>query len=286
MKKALFLVVLVLLTAAPAYALDVTVDRYGNVVLYDDVVLGQSTTRDENESEVEKQPVKRVPARDDKQLLVGAINSGVQLRIQPTTNVGSDEVFETKRLDMEVPAGLTEKQREAIREREEEMMQNATPSGEQYREMIRTERENRGDETFTVRNRVAENGLPELELQSRNVRAALNGASFALDPETNVATVTTPSGQEHVLNHLPDQALERMQKLVSLNPETTELQVETNDGGDVVYTTIAQRTKRLLGLFPLNVESKVVLNDTTGEIVEEPAPTTNLWENLLQRLSF
>jgi len=121
-------------------------------------------------------------------------------------------------------------------------------------------------------------GEHQLELESRNIRARLHqGAQFELNSETNEVSLITPSGEQKILNHLPDQAIERMQAAGLFSGDALEselLQVAVNsDTQQLEYRQKMYKQKRLFGLFNRQVGSNVVLNDETGEIHEEQHST-------------
>lgn len=116
-------------------------------------------------------------------------------------------------------------------------------------------------------------GDHRLELESHNVKAHIpEGLQFELDSGTNEVSLIAPTGEQRTLNHLPDQAVERMKAAGIFSDddelETTEVSVNT-DTQEIEYRQKVRVTKRLLGMFKRNVDTEVVLNDATGEVHEE-----------------
>jgi hypothetical protein len=190
----------------------------------------------------------------------------------------------------EIKARLKAKAKRKLDGRPEEIDEQLLEKRANYQEEIRKQRQERKDELIEIRNKLKDN-KQTLELESRKVKAALkNGAEFSLDPTTNEVTVVTPSGETHLLNHLPDQALERM-KATGLFSDTSssdkqEVEVETTANGDLVYKKRDKIKKKLFGLFPREIESEIILNDSTGEVIEEPLPPTTFFGQFFNSLSF
>ena len=246
----------------------------------------------------------------------------VELRKKPFTRSSSDEIrFESKEeiksddVHLQFPTHYSRDQFQAAKEKQELVREALKDEAEdrfgddeerreafktrieeeqaeyqRYWEQLREERQQREEEVLELKNKLKDREQT-LELRSRNVKAALEqGAEFGLDPTTNEVTVVTPSGQEHTLNHLPDQAIERMKAVGFFTSEDNlaeeEVEVETNEQGELVYTKKDQIRKRLFGLFPRQVDSEIVLNDTTGEVVEYEAAPSSIFEQFLNAVSF
>jgi len=172
----------------------------------------------------------------------------------------------------------------------------AAPEVRSYQEKLQEERQARVEEMVQVRNQVREEAMTRVMLQSRQTVASLSqGASFTIDPITNLVTVTTPSGQEHILYHLPDQAIERMQEVGLLLPAedaelpdeelTEELELIATDD-NLVYQLDSSQLKKLLGIFNRQVPRRIVLDDDTGTVIAQPVEGRNLLQRLLDNLSF
>ncbi|MDH5533508.1 MAG: hypothetical protein OEX81_03720 [Candidatus Pacebacteria bacterium] len=173
---------------------------------------------------------------------------------------------------------LDEEDREkAIEKRQEDY--------KKYLEKLQEERKDKAQERVEIRSRFGEGQEGEFEIKSGKSKAKLKGADFSYDTETGEVIVTTPSGQEHFLQHLPDQAIDRMTENGFFVDDNQEIEIETTEDGQVKYKSNAKKSKRFLGLFNRQVETEVVLDDLTGEIVETEAPATGL-SSLLNFLSF
>jgi hypothetical protein len=161
---------------------------------------------------------------------------------------------------------------------------------QEYWEKLREERQGRKEEIVELKNKFKDK-KQTLEFKSRNVKAALQkGAEFALDPTTNEVTVMTPSGEEHTLNHLPDQAIERMTASGFFSGSDgiveEDVEVETNDQGELIYRKKDKIKKKFFGLFPRQIDSEIVLNDATGEVMEYEAAPSSIFEQFLNSVSF
>jgi len=276
----LSLLTIAIIAAPQALALEIKVNDRGVINFYEDHVLGRNT--DSVNPTSTSRPIKTIPAYADKKvyLKANADETTVELRKTPNSNRGdfvSTETMKSDRVKMSFPAKLDDGR-------------DDNESGQGYLEKIRTERTERTKEMVELKNRFKEK-KQVLELKSRNVKASLkNGAEFVLDPITNEVTITTPSGEERVLNHLPDQAIEKMEAAglffgISDDAEE-ELEVETNESGELIYTKKDQIEKKLFGIFPRQVDSKIILNDATGEVTEVELAPNSIFEQFFNAISF
>lgn len=276
------LLAVIMMVAPQVLALEIRVSKQGVVSFYEDGVLGRNSDLIKNDSV--SRPIKTVPAYTDKKvyLRAGADETTVELRKMPSPNTRDfvpTETIKSDRVEMSFPAQLNDGRRD-------------NEDGQGYLEKIRAERQERVEEKVELKNKL-KNKRQVLELKSRNVKANLkNGAEFVLDPKTNEVTIITPSGNEHVLNHLPDQALERMIATghffgVSSDVDVVEeLEVDTNELGELIYTKKNKVNKKLFGLFPRQVDSKIILNDATGEVTEYETATSSIFDQFLNSVSF
>jgi hypothetical protein len=294
---------LVLLAAPQISAMEIKVTEAGVMLFYDDGVLGDST--DESFA-ADRAPVKRYNAQSKSKLRVQAkkdhLNVGVSRRYGNNSNsdgTTSDlkEIDQTKakRVRGLFPTNYNSaqiKKLKAVKNIKSELGEDATREDvrtelddryqenhdgndrkkQAYLEKLRESRQERHDQ-LEVRSRLDEGGDQELELESNGARARLQrGADFNYDPETNSVTVTTPAGEEKTLNHLPDQALERIQARVSIksnsNPDGTDLDVKVSDDGGTYFSTRYNKRKKFLGFIDRDITTDVVLDDETGEVVE------------------
>lgn len=233
---------------------------------------------------------------------------------QPTTgNFERVETMNTHRLEMSTPVTSTEAQKKAAEakreadkkaleikreaekqgsEKQAEMQKQTTENAENQGEYLQRLQEQRGEragELLEIRNNYNEDEqTQQLQVRSRDVAATVSeGAQLSYDPQTNEVSLVTPSGEEHTLNHLPDQALVRMQDagLIS-GVNVDELEVQTADDGQVYYKATYEKEKKLFGLFPRKVKTHVKLDDNTGDIYEVQSEATTPWQNFLNTLSF
>lgn len=183
---------------------------------------------------------------------------------EPTLTTDNRQRFETNQLEAKLPA------RYQIDPSEIENMP------EPVREVVRDRIEREGESL-----RLESHETPQLI--SREVRSSLPGATISFDPATNSLWVTTPSGVERELTHLPDQALERMRALRPLTGEA-ELEIITVEDR-VLYRVPNQAQRRVLGLFRRTVPTEVLLDDQTGEVGERSLPSPSLFGQFLDFIS-
>lgn len=184
-------------------------------------------------------------------------------KLQTTTE--NRQRFETDQLEAQLPARY---------QIEPDQIQ-AMP--EPVREIVR-ERTQRQDESLRL-----ESSNEKPALISRQVRSHLPAAAISFNPETNSVWVTTPSGIERELTHLPDQAPDRMSNLRAL-PSEAELEMITVEDR-VLYRVPTQVERRILGLFKRTVQTEVLLDDQTGEIGERQLPSRSIFGQFLDFIS-
>lgn len=315
------LVLLIQLAVVPVQALEIVVDRTGDTYLYADQVLGKEKEeethgeehKEEPKEERKEKPLKIVPQTTQKQIRIKTNQSETEVRFDKQaeraaakTGKNTDrkketgEIIKTERVEVELPAELREKKlQEKAEERRvrtpepEEVEASPHPSSTpepRDAEEIREERRERRDEILEIRTQRDAEGKAEIEFESRLVKAKAKGAEFVVDPETRNVTVITPSGQEHVLTHLPDQAIVQLQASGVVNTDALtegegELRIETKEDGSVVYRTTVKKPKRILGLFKREVESEVELDDSTGEVTETEVEANSLVGRFLNALA-
>lgn len=204
----------------------------------------------------------------------------VSLESKTASRSGKSENIETEdSLHMEIPR--------ALKLPENEIENEEHPKAA---EALR-ERTKKTEDHLDLKSEVNENGEQRLELTSGATRARIKNSDIVIDPATNNVSITSTNGEVRRLNHLPDQAIERIQALLELQTASSdqapelELEIETKEDGSVVYTTESHKKKKLLGIFDRQIPTKVELNDDTGEISETELPATSAWENFLNRFS-
>ncbi len=194
---------------------------------------------------------------------------------------------ETEQKKQELAKELRDRKQE-LEQKASEMRQDLTEEQREHLDRLKSERAAMA-EKLQLRIEDAENNAGEMteRLQSKNVYAKLNGAQFSVDDTTNVVTIVTPSGETHELNHLPDQVIARLieKKALAETEQVSELEIRENETG-YEYRTTLQKKKKLLGLFSRDIETEVVVDDTTGEVSETPVPAPSFFGRMLNSLSF
>lgn len=297
MKKIAFLtsiLTLSLMIAVPQVsALEINIDSNGVMSFYEDGVLGKNTdvSRGQGASaQAVAQPLRTVAPGNGQQLNLKSSDSEVEVELTKPGNGGfaDTETTNAKRVNVNMPANMVD-DNQMIRDRAE----NGAMNGEleqdrnEYQDQLLQQRQDRAKEMIQIRSQLQNEGTG-FQIQSREVTANLKGgAEFNIDPETNQVIVTTPSGQEHVLYHLPDQAVERMLEagVIDSKQEAEDLDLETLDDGTVLYRTNSVKTKRVFGLIPWQKQTQVLLHDETGEVLETDKTASSLLEQMLDIFS-
>lgn len=218
-------------------------------------------------------------------------------------NIKQAEVVEADGVDVTLPIKFDEKaqkerQLELIKKRlentassqqltEEEKNKLAKEKQEQlakYYQKIATERKQRQLEKVEIKSN--EGSESAFVLKSNNVEAALRGANFNYDQETGLVSVITPSGQEHTLTHLPDEAIAQMTAKGFFIDSNQVVAIESTDQETVAYKVPSKKTKKLFGVFDRQVDAEVVLDDLTGEVIEQEVEPTSFWSRFLNRFSY
>ncbi|NCN23867.1 MAG: hypothetical protein GW945_00025 [Candidatus Pacebacteria bacterium] len=258
-------------------ALEIVVDN-GMVTFYQDNVLGDDDdSRDEEDSADEVDEVKdereKMTSRQRQLIRVKSSGEKTEVELRPTPSRKSTN-----------PIPEVKEKLERIEQMESKRVSLEFETRERVGEMETT-----SDSDRAMLRARKENSEQELELESREVKARIKqGAEFELNSQTNEVTLITPSGQTHVLNHLPDQAIARMQEaglFSDVDSDSDLVSITVNDDSEVIeYRQKVKKTKKFLGLFDRQVESEVILNDSTSEVYEEPASTG--FQLFLDQLSF
>lgn len=242
---------------------------------------------------------------------VGITASDKKMLIQSTTDETTSPAFkksetiDARTVNLSYPAALKSKmsesdkdeyfesrfsQRKEVQELGEEekaaMIEEKRGKYQEYTDKLQEQRQERIEERVEIRNMYDQDGRERFEIMSRNMTARVNGANFAYDQETGEVLLTTPSGQEHILQHLPDQAIARMEEQGLSVDSEQEVEIETTDDGYVRYKAQGSKPKKFLGLFNRNVETEVVLDDLTGEASENEVAPEGFIDRLLYNLSF
>lgn len=276
----LTLAAITLALSPTAFAFEVEIDKSGTMNFYHGQILGKNSQAKNGAKTVKAQPTpfKTIPSYTQQDLKLKATDEAVEAEIQPKANApisrGTGSMVESNKMtDQKMSVRMPTTQGQKTQDQKQTMIE------------IKSRQRNQKQ---------------ALELKSKQVRAELKqGAEFKIDPETQLVTVITPSGNEHTLNHLPDQAVEKMSATglfdatqltdkTEADAEETEapVKIETTDDGEVYYTTQATQHKRLFGLFPRQVETEVKLNDETGQVSTEELPAPTYFSQLLNDFSF
>ena len=258
----------------------------------------QEQNRENKKQEAEKS-FKLVAPSSSQELKISPVKNKIKIELkkkktgltEPTTSFERSETMETERLRLNMPAEIkdSEKEDEVEEEVEDDEIENEVEKDEaeidrEYQQKLSEERKQRTQEMIEIKNKLREQ-QQSLEIKSRDVSAHLGGgAEFVVDPVTNELSIITPSGNTHVLHHLPDQALEQM-SAHGVDTNVDQLQITTGDNGQVKFAAKAMKQKKLLGLFKREVETEVELDDNTGEVVETEIQPDTLFASLLNRLS-
>lgn len=279
---------LLLVTAQPTYALDIQVQPGGTIHFFSNTVLGDSTIGAAVDA---GQPNRIIPSQNQQEVRVKT-NEG-HLRIETmdrnaNSNSNSKPTYsdEAPRVNITYPTQKTPTQQRIMRD---EVQSDPSQMNRVYIEQLEEKRLERKDEALEIRSRYDAQNNPELELRTQAASARLKGAEFSFDQATNQVKIVTPSGEEHVLNHLPDQAWDRIrtaQQTTDLALEEENLEVSAAADGKVLYKTKAFTTKRFLGLFPQTIEKEVVLEDGSGQVTTEEKVPDSFLGRIMYSLSF
>lgn len=124
----------------------------------------------------------------------------------------------------------------------------------------------------------------------RNNVGATTNFPLTVDSQTNVLTVTTPSGEKQVTT-LPDQAVQNMLSRNVIDrisgQDTTDLssrvKMSQRSDGSLVYEVEGEKQEKLFGLMPVKFKKIAVVSVETGELLETKESFT---DKLLGLISF
>ena len=264
-------------------ALSIDITKTGGVLIYTGSVLGDEV-ENENESEDEREArqraerekqqkkkteerklIKKIPEKSGDKIKVSRESGEVKLRIENKKNdekIKKVEELEDKRIEVSIPSKIRRSDTD-----EKEVLSKPMQ-----------ERSERQEESVELRAAKEGSNAAEFELISRKVTAKSRDADFSIDPETNQIVVTTRSGNQQVLNHLPDQALTNMREKVLINQDDApDLSLAELPNGEVGYIAKVQKQRKVLGLFKRNVETEVLMSDQAGTVIEKPVDQS--WTN-------
>ena len=320
----LLIVFLLQMAQLPTLAMEIVISDSGSISFYNDQVLGRENRgkedredeqEDEKEDERENErredrgredekededryvrdarPSTTLPRSTNTQMRVSSDKQKIQVRLEDKEDMNqmgtgkvdlkTEKKTTTDRLKVEASSTLKDQLKERVQEQVEERKEVRTEAAEQARE----ERRERKEEKIEIQSERRADGTTEFQFESRNVKAKLKNAEFVLDPETNEVSVITPSGEEKVLSHLPDQAIERMTAegffdgIPGVVSEDVELELETREDGTVVYSTVVEKEEKLLGFFTRKFDAKLEMDDETGEVTETRVQSRSFLGRLL-----
>lgn len=306
LKISLLLIVILLISAPQIFALEIKITKDGNVYFYEDTVLGDDDAEEneiEDEDEDENETEDQVDDEDENEHQVEEIRSTNlnrgsvrietikdEIRVDLINKVQNSkskksgfnqmESSKVNRLRLEIPSGQGD---------EENLEESKDSSREEYKEYLKKlkeARKERSKEKVELRNRQQESGEQEIELESRGVSARLKNAEFSYDSDLDQIILTTPSGNVHVLNHLPDQAKLRMELVSNKSLDNSEIEIETSEDGAIKYKVKGFKIAKLFGLFSRNIETEILLDDDSGEVTETELNSESILGRLLDRWSF
>ncbi|MBP9819893.1 hypothetical protein KBC79_04090 [Candidatus Woesebacteria bacterium] len=299
------------LSAPKAYAVDISITTDGVIEWYSDMVLGENTDT-ELEDRREK-PLRSIPPTANQKLRVKPDGQQVRVELKQPSQNNSDlvESQKTDRLRLELPAHQNEQQQQLElakkramtnsstveeelkflkeKNREKKELQEQLPpeileQRKRFQEKIIEERKERLNEKIEIQNKQTPRGQ-ELDISSRQIKAALKNQQVSIDPETNTISIITKDGTERVLTTLPDQAIERIKEkrgLEQLDEENLEIrEIE----GKLEYVARAKKAKRLFGIFQRELDTEVAVNEE-GEVTETVQPRSSVIGRFLDQMSF
>ncbi|NCO12104.1 MAG: hypothetical protein COZ34_00865 [Candidatus Pacebacteria bacterium CG_4_10_14_3_um_filter_34_15] len=297
MKKSFLITILfevALLVSIPqVFALELKVLQDGSINFYEDSVLGNEKSEgedddideDEIENETEQGDLIRTTNLNGGKIRVELEDDEIKIDIEKKSGSNQLETSKVSRLNMEIPFGKTKAQ-QGMAEKNKTDVKEAREEYKAYLEQLREERKTRLQEQLELRNKQREDGKQEMELESRGITARLTRAEFVYDATTGIVTLTTPSGNVHELNHFPDQAILRMEEVTTDDLENADIEVSTTDDGSIIYKSKGTKKTKFLGLFSRDVDTEIVLDDETGEVVETDLQAASLLGRILDSLSF
>lgn len=271
----------------------------------------ESETEDEDDDRVEMRTEIRTIApyqrkqiefkrEDDGRFKLEIQDGKNKLKLRGARNAQPESV-ETDSVDLSLPLNqddneLRERQLELLKQRVENSTEGKSLGETERQELIKQKQEKlteyyknlattrKGKQAEQVRLRSVENS--GFELESRAAKAKLQGADFNYDQETGLVSVVTPSGNEHTLTHLPDEAIAQMTAKGFFVDSTVDVSLAPATDESLQYKVASKKSKKLFGLFNRQVDAEVVLDDLTGEVVEQEVEATDGWTRFLNRFTF
>jgi len=279
-----------MITVPQVSALEINIDHQGVMSFYKDTVLGKNSDTDRGAAGqgAAQAPALKTVSPNGQQLNLKASDDQVQVELKKQDGTGFSETTNTNRVNVNMPAapsGMDDMQQQ--RSESGAMMGDTLQQRSEYQDQLLQQRQERTEEMIQLKSQLQNSGQ-SFQIKSREVTANLqDGAEFTIDPDTNQVMVTTPSGQTHVLYHLPDQAVEQMlaSGLIDSKQDAENLNLSVRDDGMAYYQTPSNKTKKVFGILPWQKQSRVLLNDDTGEVTEVENPASSLFEQMLDLIS-
>lgn len=302
--------------AAQTQAMELRISETGRIAIYENKVLGDTTNAARTTQET--RPTQELPARANQNIEFRRNGDAVQVDViqELPTSVrmpNGDEAqraqerqrFEATRLQTTMPAAR--KNIESISTTPDAMPEDAEMRQMRTEQILKVleQRSTRTDETVelykagqngesqaaqTIREMRIRDGVEspqeaDFELRSRDVQARIRNSAVSFNPETNSINIVTPSGITKELNHLPDQAIERFKELV-LIADKSALEVVPTETDEIYYRTLSERPVRVFGFFPRQLQTELLLNDETGEVIERRVGRETMLSRFLDAVSF
>ena len=267
-----FLILFILLSSSAVSA--VTINGYGDVIIFEGVVLSEEDEDEEEETEVEDESEEESDSEDEKLL-------EKQLKFQEKERIKSEKGT----LKLEKKEGKL-----YIRT----IKEGDSYAGDEYE--IEEYEFGEGEEIEIEESTASASVKVKVKNQHYYIAKARIAARtrfpLSIDLNTNELIVTTPSGVKRV-TVLPDVAVANMlsrdivdviEGLEENDPEyTEEFEMEENEEGTLVYKIPGLKKKKFIGLFEVDVPKEVEISVETGEVVDI---NQTLGEALLDAFSF
>ncbi len=286
----IWLVVLFLVstTTVSAYNLGIDVSKKGQVKYSYPTVLGDQNQSDgqdspdsskpENSPEApkpEKVDVKETPKIENPEK-IEIKNEGNKTQVELKKGDKIQQELNPEKVNLEFSASP-----DATPSSQSESGDNGTTQTESSDAVLK-DRASRASEKVQLQSEVSNNGTIEMQLESRNVKAKINSSQIELNVKNNNIGVTDSQGNKVELVHLPDQAMQKFLDLgVSVQSDTLEV---GQSGNSLEYTVNAIKIQKLFGIFPLQTNVKLSLNDSTGAINQQKL-ASNVIDTILNLFS-
>lgn len=276
------------------------VDQFGQLIKMDSngQVLGDEVKNEvrKNESKVETRDIKKEEAKDrieiksgenkrefeNKRIKIKMEQKNGELKMKTKNEITGEETeIETRMEKKEKPESV--EPQESKEQKEQVEVKDKTEQPESGTEIMRIkEREDKNEVKINTKS-------GGFVIDRNNVGATTN-FPLTVDSQTNILTVTTPSGEKQVTT-LPDQAVQNMlsgKVIDTVNGQNTtnssgQVKMTQKTDGSLVYEVEGERQKKLFGLMPMTFKKTAVVSVETGALVETKESFTS---KLLELISF